>query len=91
MNIRQKWALWIGVLLFLVAGLFPPWVSDVKMPNGPTMHERSFHFIVSRVEEAEMSVIDTRVLTVEWAIVLVSCAAAVLTFAGMNERISDNK
>ncbi len=91
MNRRQKWALWGGVALFVLVGLFPPWIARTYLPNGPAFNERSFHFIASKAERVEFSSIDVPVLLIEWAVVIVVGVAGVATSSGIASNIDGRK
>ena len=36
MNRKQLVALWIGIALFVLVGLFPPWIITTAVPDGTT-------------------------------------------------------
>lgn len=50
MNNKQKIVLWIGLIVFLISGIFPPWVQ--VFDDGKTYNEKDqgYHFLMKPPE-----------------------------------------
>ena len=44
MTVGQKWVAVVGLVLFVVAGLFPPWMPNERLPPGCRVS--SFQFLM---------------------------------------------
>ncbi len=71
MNRKQKIALWIGIIVIILLGLFPPFVEPVGMYG----RGRYYKFILFSDDN-----IDIIKLCVQWAIVAVITGGLIITF-----------
>lgn len=89
MSRRQKRALWIGILVAVVMGLFPPWVQEFESEMFVTERPGSYGFILdplpppnsrwgSRIDYGRLAVQSTLVL-------LVTTGGAVVTLGSKEE------
>lgn len=93
---RALIALWVGVGLIVVMGLFPPWVAytfrtgDVPMSGGPLTYYRH-HFLLNPPETiggspGQYAFIDLSRLIVRWVLVGSVTLALVLTLNRRGDR-----
>jgi len=84
MNAKQKLVIWIGIGLFVIMGLFPPWYSDSYSKKH---YSEGYHFInhySGNSSRAEYR-IDKTLLHIQWTMVIVAVVGFVLTLKGTEE------
>ena len=92
MNRNQKIALWVGIGLFVLAGLFPPWIQRYHSSAYESYNPRGYApiFVPPRamwygkvLQDALADRLGVQVdwwrLEVQWAIIIVVTAGAVVT------------
>ncbi len=86
MNKRQLIVLWLGIAIFVLMGLFPPWYGKYHQSK-PLAH--SFAFILLRPEIHQHGKgwmkINTTQLIIQWSIVTVITSGLVLSFKKRNK------
>jgi hypothetical protein len=82
MNQRQKRCLWVGITVFVLMGLFPPWVVN---KGGFSGHGYTFLFTKGGAH------IDTNLLAIQWVLVAVVTGGLMLTFHGKEVGKSENR
>jgi polyferredoxin len=77
MNKKQKKVIWIGLIIFILMGLFPPWIDDVECFNpssepshsgGTVFVTRSYGFLF--IPPRGMAFVDLTRLLVQWLLVI---------------------
>lgn len=86
-NKHQKIVLWIGVIIIVLMGLFPPWqhTCNVGMYDIHSEQPAGYFFIASKPQAKSESKyagieIDTSRLLIQWVIVATLTAAFLITF-----------
>jgi hypothetical protein len=79
MNRKQKKCLWVGIAVFILMGLFPPWYSysSIRGYNSLIYHSYGYGFLLIPPEGRS---IDTHRLYVQWSMVGVVTGGLILTF-----------
>ena len=81
MNLKQKICLWIGIVIFVIMGIFPPWIvaPTILQPK-----HGGYHFILSppEVKYPECYSLNTSLLLIQWAIVAAMIGGLFITFMG---------
>ena len=87
MNSEQKIVLLIGIVIFALMGIFPPWVQ---------YYYRSIHGNAKRIQPIEYAFlgqppnklcqIDTSRLYVQWSVVAVTTGGLICFFAGKKDK-----
>ena len=92
MNNKQKKILWIGLIIFLLSGIFPPWVQ--VFDSGTTYNEKDqgYHFIAKPPQvifdsptypkwykrQFGMKIDITR-LTIQWILIIVLFSGIIIS------------
>lgn len=82
----QRAVIWIGLLIFLLLGIFPPWREVLNYGDGRVnSHGISFSFIADPPDSSESKKIssieiDTTRLLVEWACVIATVIGMIVLF-----------
>ena len=86
MNRKQVICLWIGIIVIVLLGLYPPWMiiieSQVRGDSGFIGKGR--HFMLHQYNKQWQ--IDTSRLGVQWIIVAVITGGLVVTFSGKKDK-----
>ena len=86
MNRKQMVVLWVGLSIFLLIGIFPPWLYTSVWGEG--IHpekDAGYYFILipPKPEKSLMGIkLDVQRLCVQWIIVSVATGGFILTFRG---------
>jgi hypothetical protein len=75
MNAKQKTTLWVGIIAFLLIGLFPPWLYQLSYWEAPRKQHAGYAPLLAPppAPRGAWSVkIDTERLYIQWAIVVVA-------------------
>jgi len=90
MNLGQKICLWIGIVLIVLMGIFPPWVAAT--PGGGNYIGSGYSFILNppnlQSEELWRCRIDFPQLMAQWSMVAVITGGLIITFK--NKKTKDN-
>ena len=82
MNWKQKICLWVGIVAFVLMGIFPPWVA--APPGGGNYVAGGYAFILfprNQFGESHwLARIDLGQLAAQWAMVAVVTAGLIVTF-----------
>ena len=88
MNVKQKVCIWIGIVAFVMMGIFPPWVYRVDIIRGQVEASAGYSFLASPPEPKEpwnwssrrtTVRIDFTRLLIQWTMVMVLLGGLVLT------------
>jgi len=102
MNKKQKYCLWIGIVVIVLMGIFPPtrrgyFYKDHYGGFGPNKEERmkpldySFHSGYTFLFSAEVSDIGFGKLIVQWAVVAVVTGGLIFTFGDKKDEKSKDE
>lgn len=88
MNTKQKIALWLGIVAFVLMGLFPPWNYPGSVLGVKIQIDKGYKAIFApptgKGEEGKMfgASIDINRLCVQWAMIAVITGGLLITFSG---------
>jgi len=86
MNKKQLIALWAGIIIISLMGIFPPWIMEGNNSGVQVYSLAKYHCILTRPysggEQSTLSVhhIDIPKLIIQWFIVGLICTGLVITF-----------
>ena len=84
MNRKQKVALWAGIAVFVLMGLFPPW-GRVKHSISPEIISCGYCFVGTPPAAGEFDKgyrVDSQRLLIQWAMVAAVTGGAIVTLKG---------
>jgi hypothetical protein len=84
MNQKQKICLWLGIIVFVLMGIFPPWTLPVNYHGAKLQRNCGYKCILTppeiSLEEASVATsIDFSRLCVQWAMVAVVTGGLLVT------------
>ena len=82
MNRRQKISLWVGITVFVLMGLFPPWYRTTRVRAGVRTTTTYYDNYSLLWHPPRGGKLDTHRLYVQWIIVAVVTGGLMLTFHG---------
>jgi len=90
MNRKQLVALWIGIALFVLVGLFPPW-TEFEPRWGELMERQRGHVFLFPPPAPEFGPrarvsVNREILLISWALISVVTFGAVLTLADKKQK-----
>ncbi|NQU06020.1 MAG: hypothetical protein HQ568_08000 [Calditrichaeota bacterium] len=88
MNKKQKIVLWIGLVLFMLMGIFPPWYYVYKSEISADISYKSGYyclFVPPHSYKKEYRIDKTR-LHIQWTIVVVVAVCLILTLKDIKKR-----
>lgn len=103
MTNRALTAMWLGVTLTVLMGLYPPWVqcvtrssSGITVSGYTVVSSRGYGFLFAPPFDSDTAFVDLSRLTVQWALVGAVTLATVLTVnrppsPGVSESLSRSK
>jgi hypothetical protein len=87
MNRKQTIILWVGLAIFLLMGIFPPWLMTCSSGEKYGEEDAGYHCILSSpisfsecLGYLEGSKLDLRRLYTQWIIVVVATGGLIYTF-----------
>lgn len=80
MNKKQKIVLWIGITLFVLMGLFPPYSSSPQSTFAPSTHYDRLFF------DMGFEHVDSGTLFIQWAILGVITGGLICTLSDKKDK-----
>jgi len=80
MNKKQKIALWLGIIIIVAMGTFPPWVISIQ----GAIQQRGYDFIL--IPPEEYCHINTSRLYVQWIMVVLITGGLLITIKSPRRR-----
>ena len=96
MNKMQKIVFLIGILVFVLMGLYPPWIYRIDSLNIHQDTDFGYHFITNAPRKsappyAGSSIINIRRLCVQWSLVAVVTCGLVVTLKDIKKEKETGK
>ena len=97
MNTKQKVALWTGIVVVVIMGLFPPWLHTSIFDGPGSLEVRSYyyttHFILNTPQGNMLGKahLDFKRLIIQWIIIAIIAGGFMKTFSKHRHQTNDEK